>query len=240
MSKLLSEYRNCQKCEKMIDLQPAIKEIAKTLRKYYLTYDQSKYVFAEARKLAELTPEKKRSKGTVKRLSKDEKDRFLETAFKSSSLTGLMMLCLYETAARVDEFVKLKPEDLYPTEQKIIIQNGKGSKRREIPITEHLTRSLLVHLNGRTKGYIFETNRHTAFSTRRIQQLVKQVAQDAGIVMNVTPHTLRHTRATLLAEAGMAKDHLQVFLGHEKPETTQIYTYTANIDLQESFSKINA
>ena len=147
----------------MNDLQPAIKEITKILRKYHLSYDQSKYVFSEARKLAELPPEKKRRKGTVKRLSKDEKDSFLEAAFKSSSLIGLMMLCLYETAARVDEFTNLKPEDLYPTEQKIIIKAGKGDKRREIPITEHLTRSLLVHLNGHTKGYIFETNRHTAF-----------------------------------------------------------------------------
>ena len=63
----------------MTDLSNPIKEVTKILRKYHLSYDQSKYVFSEARKQARLTPEKKRSKGTVKRLSKDEKDRFRVT-----------------------------------------------------------------------------------------------------------------------------------------------------------------
>lgn len=222
----------------MSDLQQPIKEIAKILRKYHVDYQQSKYIFAEARQLADLRPDRRRTTGTVKRLSKSEKDRFLNAAFSASSQVGLMMMCLYETGARVAEFTHLVPSDLYPTERKIIIQAGKGNKRREVPITEHLVRALLVHLEGRTRGYLFETDRHTRYSTRRIQQIVKQVAQEADIAMNVTPHTLRHTRATLLAEGGMSKDHLQVFLGHSKPETTQIYTHTAALDVRKGFDQV--
>lgn len=54
-------------------------------------------------------------------------------------------------------------------------------------------------------------------------------------MLDVAPHALRHTRTTFLAEDGMAKDFLQVFLGHEQPDTTQIYTNTAAIDTQKAF-----
>ena len=68
---------------------------------------------------------------------------------------------------------------------------------------------------------------------RRIQQLVSGVAEEAEITKRVTPHT----RATLLVEHGMSKDLLQAFLGHEKPETTQIYTRTAALDMQRGFEE---
>ncbi|MFT6002830.1 MAG: integrase/recombinase XerD, partial [Flavobacteriales bacterium] len=60
----------------------------------------------------------------------------------------------------------------------------------------------------------------------------------AGIKLDITPHTLRHTRATLLAEDGLEKDLLAKFLGHSKTETTEIYTNTANLKLNEKFREI--
>ncbi|HMB93907.1 MAG TPA: tyrosine-type recombinase/integrase [Rhodothermales bacterium] len=57
------------------------------------------------------------------------------------------------------------------------------------------------------------------------------------LTKRVPPHILRHTRATLLAEGGMSKDLLQIFLGHEKPETTEIYTYTAALDMRRGFNE---
>lgn len=50
--------------------------------------------------------------------------------------------------------------------------------------------------------------------------------------------TLRHSRATFLAEDGMGKDYLQVFLGHDQPGTTEIYTKTAAIDTDRKFRRI--
>ena len=69
-------------------------------------------------------------------------------------------------------------------------------------------------------GYLFETNRHAAFSPRRIQQLVKETADFAGIAKRVSPHVLRHSVATTLLENGMPLEQIQKFLGHAKLDTT--------------------
>jgi integrase/recombinase XerD len=223
----------------MNELKEIAKQLARTFRKYHLTYDQTKYVIMEARKLAEISPPRSRTTGTVKRMSRKEISQFLEAAYQQSAYTGLMMQTLYESAARVNEFVNLRPTDLYE-EGRLIIQQGKGEKRREILIPDHLVRSLLIHLNGRKQGYLFETNRHSRYSTRRIQQIVDQVAEAAGIIhLKVKPHMLRHTRATLWIEDGLPKDFVQYQLGHSKPETTQQYTETANVDASKYREIIN-
>lgn len=214
----------------MTPYQDLIKSIARELRKSHIDYDTSKYIFKEARKLAEISPPRSRTTGTVKRMSRKEISEFLEAAYQQSAYTGLMMQTLYESAARVNEFVNIRPTDLYE-EGRLIIQQGKGNKRREVLVPDHLVRSLLIHLNGRKQGYLFETNRHSRYSSRRIQQIVDQVAEAAGIVhLKVKPHMLRHTRATLWIEDGLPKDFVQYQLGHSKPETTQQYTETANVD----------
>ncbi|MGB4776472.1 MAG: tyrosine-type recombinase/integrase [Daejeonella sp.] len=221
-------------------LLPVIESITKLFRKYHLSYDQSKYVVQEARKICELKPVKGRNKGTVKRLSKDHIKAFLDFAFKKDAKTGLMMATLYESATRVDEFVNLMPGDLLVSDLVLIIRNGKGDKRREVPITENLARALQVHLQERKSGYLFESNRNHKFTTRRIEQIVEEIAMSAKISQKVSPHTLRHTRATLLSEAGMAKDYLQRFLGHESTKTTEIYTLTAGLDVKREFYRVTS
>ena len=68
------------------------------------------------------------------------------------------------------------------------IRKAKGGKRRYVPILPELAQELRTHLCDRTQGYLFETNRHGAFSSRRIQQLVKETAALAGISKQVSPH----------------------------------------------------
>ena len=100
---------------------------------------------------------------------------------------------------------------------------------------EELAQELKTHLKGRQKGCIFESNRHTKFSARRIQQIVKQTADKAGIKKRVHPHLLCHTVATFLLEKGMTLEQIQKFLGHSKIETTQIYTESSTDMLKDSF-----
>lgn len=220
------------------DLKHIIHLIAKHFAKENITYSQSQYIFKEVRKKLELKPEKK-NRGTVKRLSRKEYQSFIHAAYEKASQTGLMMQTLYETAARVDEFTSLNADDIYFGELRIVIRSGKGNKRREVPIEQHLARLLSTHLKERKTGPIFRTQRGTKFTNRRIQQIVKEIAEAADITsIGVTPHTLRHTRATFLAEDGMSKDHLQVFLGHDLPNTTQVYTNTAAVDMDGGFRKV--
>ena len=220
------------------DLKPLINLIVKKFAQEDIGYGQSQYIFKEVRKKLELRPVKKQ-KGTVKRLSKTEYQNFINAAYEKSSLYGIMMQTLFETAARVDEFTSLNADDIYFDELRVVIRSGKGNKRREVPVGEHMARLLSTHLKERRSGPVFRTQRNTRFTNRRVQQIVKDIARAADIKsLKVTPHTLRHTRATFLAQQGMGKDYLQIFLGHDRPDTTQIYTKTAAINVDREFRQI--
>jgi integrase/recombinase XerD len=73
---------------------------------------------------------------------------------------------------------------------------------------------------------------------RRIQQIVKGTAEDAGITKQVHPHLLRHTMATRLVNRGMPLDHIRKVLGHESIDTTRIYAETETESVKESFDSV--
>lgn len=75
------------------------------------------------------------------------------------------------------------------------------------------------------------------YSARRIQQIVKETAEAAGIAKRIYPHLLRHTMATRLVNQGMPIEHVRQVLGHESIDTTRIYAETATRSVQESFDK---
>jgi len=70
------------------------------------------------------------------------------------------------------------------------------------------------------------------YCERTIQQIVKNTAKKAKIKKRVTPHTLRHSFATHLLEAGADIRHIQQLLGHKSLRTTQIYTHVASKDIK--------
>jgi integrase/recombinase XerD len=214
------------------------KQVARIFRKHGISYEQSKNIFKEVRQELDLKPKPSQNKGTVKRLSRAELESFINAAFDKSAKVGLMMMVLYETGCRVDEFCNLETEDIYFQEMKIVVKSGKGDKRREVPISKSLTKSLKIWLNNRAHGFLFINTRYRKFSARSIQLICKDLRQAAGIKLDLTPHTLRHTRATLLAEDGLEKDLLAKFLGHSKTETTEIYTNTANLKLNQKFREL--
>ena len=74
--------------------------------------------------------------------------------------------------------------------------------------------------------YLFQTRRATKFSTRRVQQIVKKYAEEAGV--RATPHTFRHQAITWLTRhSGMADAELQLITGHAQRNTLQIYQHVA-------------
>lgn len=119
----------------------------------------------------------------------------------------------------------------------ILIEHAKGGKSRYIPILPELAQELKTHVGNRQTGYLFETNRHLPYSTRRVQQIVKQTAEQANITKRVYPHLLRHSVASTLLEKGMPLENIQKFLGHEKLETTQIYAESTTEMIKDSFQK---
>lgn len=215
------------------DRQRDIRRVAKILRDGGYSYDQSKHLIAEARKRVALKPPRRR-KGSVDRLTVEELDAFLKVAYEQSGVRGLMSRTLLETASRVGAFCRMKVEDVSFGDLEIRVLD-KGDKSRDVPILQSLANELRLHLAGRSSGFLFPSPRGGAYSIRRVQQIVKDVAEAANIRKPVYPHLLRHTMAQKLADEGMPENLLQRFLGHDSPETTQIYYEPSRVRVKQAF-----
>jgi integrase/recombinase XerD len=200
-------------------LFPVIAATKKLWRQYHLTYDQTHYV-AKAVRHALVIERPKSRKRVVARLSREEERQLMAHAYRVQGTRGLLIKTLFQTGARVSEFVNIKADEVFFEEQMILISKAKGGKSRYVRILQQLAQELMTHLGHRTTGSLFETVHHTPYSPRRIQQIIKETAADAHITKRVSPHLLRHSVATTLLERGMPIEQIQKFLGHAKLETT--------------------
>jgi integrase/recombinase XerD len=218
------------------NLRLLIRTTTKLWRKYHLTYDQARYVTKEARKalgVKRITVRKR----AIQRLSRDEEQRLIHRAYQDKGERGLLIKTLFQTGARVSEFVNVKVADFFWAEAMILITKGKGGKSRYVPMLPALAQELRTHVGERTTGYLFETNRHLPYSPRRIQQIVKATAEQAKLKKRVYPHLLRHSVATTLLERGMPIEQIQKFLGHARLETTQVYADSTPEMIKDSYRR---
>ena len=109
---------------------------------------------------------------------------------------------------------------------------------RYVPLLPALAQELRLHLGGRTRGYLFESNRHERYSPRAIQKLIRRAAQEAGLEKLVYPHLLRHSVAQILLDRGMPLEQLQKFLGHKDLRITQIYAESSLEQVRESYRRV--
>jgi integrase/recombinase XerD len=217
-------------------LKSLISATTKLWRSQHLTYDQARYVAKEVRRALTLERPEQR-KRVVARLSRDEERRLISHAYRMQGTRGLLIKTLFQTAARVSEFVNIKVNELFFDEQMILIAKAKGGKSRYVPILPELAQELRTHLGDRANGHLFETIHSTPYSPRRIQQIVKETADEAKITKRVYPHLLRHSVATTLLERGMPLEQIQKFLGHSKLDTTQIYAESSPEMIKDSYQR---
>jgi len=217
-------------------LKSLIAETAKLWRRHHLTYDQARYVAKEVRSSLEIERTKTR-KRVVERLSREEEKGLIQAAYRDKSEHGLLIKTLFQTGARVSEFINIRVRDFFFDEAMILIHKAKGGKSRYVPILPDLAQELRTHIGDRATGYLFESNRDLPYSARRVQQIVKETAEKAKIKKRVYPHLLRHSVATTLLERGMPIEQIQKFLGHSKLETTQVYAESTTEMIKESYRK---
>lgn len=179
----------------------------------------------------------KTRKRVVERLSREEEKRLIQAAYRDKSEHGLLIKTLFQTGARVSEFINIRVRDFFFDEAMILIHKAKGGKSRYVPILPDLAQEMRTHLGDRATGYLFESNRDRPYSARRVQQIVKEMAEKAKIKKRVYPHLLRHSVATTLLERGMPIEQIQKFLGHSKLETTQVYAESTTEMIKESYRK---
>jgi integrase/recombinase XerD len=187
---------------RMASLKRAAIAVAAILVREGIDYAQSKAVFKAARERAGLRAAPER-RGGVDRLSVEEELRFLDQAYARDGRTGLMLQTLLETGARSSELVQLRVEDVSLAERVITIRQGKGGKRREVPIRRELAQLLRLHIGTRRAGPLFASRQEGSGPTphvltrQRVGQIVRAVAVAAGIGKRVYPHLLRHAPAPL-------------------------------------------
>ena len=211
--------------------------MAKILRDGNYSYDQSAHLIKEARREVGLSPPDRSGEGSPERLSTEEQEAFLSAAYDRDGRTGLMMRTLLETGARVSAFVKIRVEDIALRDLEIRLREAKVDKPRDVPILSSLVNELRLHVGDRETGWLFRSRQGGHYSKRRVQQIVKDVAEEAGIQKRVYPHLLRHTVAQRLADEGMREELLQQFLRHEAPETTQRYYEPKRAHVKEAYEE---
>jgi integrase/recombinase XerD len=220
-------------------LVAVIQQTCRLWRKHHLNYAQTKYVVEQVRHSLQLAPPTTRRR-TVERLERVEVEKLIQAGYRRQSKYGLLIKTLFYTGTRVEEFVHIRTEDLFLHDDppQIHITQAKRQSTRYVPLLHSLAEELQTHLDGRTTGYLFESNRHTRYSARTIQDIVKEAANAAGIPKRVYPHLLRHTVATLLLQSGeVPLDQVQKFLGHLQIGTTQIYAETSLRALGENYQR---
>jgi len=155
-----------------------------------------------------------------------------------------MLEVLYATGVRVSELLSLGFNTIN-MDAGFVIVIGKGSKERIVPLgMEAITRvrnyieAGRPRLLGAAKCALLFLNRNgSGLSRQGFWKLVKKYCLVAGIVKDVSPHTLRHSFATHLLEGGADLRSVQVMLGHADIVTTQIYTHIAQDSLRKLHDK---
>ena len=163
-------------------------------------------------------------------LSKNEVNKMFESTLNLKH--RLILMFLYYTGIRVDEAVNLQWKDIDFQRGTVHLKTAKGGKERVVFFHEKL-KSFIEYFNLKKDWFVFLSNFGRKYNKRTVQTIVKNASKKAGIIKNVTPHTLRHSFATHLLEAGADIRHIQKLLGHSNLRTTQIYTHVANKDIKK-------
>lgn len=140
---------------------------------------------------------------------------------------------LFGTGIRVSELCALRFSSV-SLRNGFIKVYGKGGKERVIQICQSAILDALheyqrICLSASQQNIFFFINRlENCLSTQSVRIMIKKLALKAGIMKPVTPHTFRHTFATLLLEEGVDIKYIQTILGHSSLATTQIYTHVSS------------
>ncbi len=204
-----------------------------------------------------MAPEKlevpKNKDHSLKFLNSEQVSRLLNQPLLSSK-TGLrdkaILELLFSTGLRVSELVSLNRDqiDLKTREFGVI---GKGGKQRVVFISHQAATFMDRYLKSRNdrlkplflnmggKKDITDGDEKSRLTARSVQRLVKSYVGKAKLPVDATPHTLRHSMATDLLQAGADLRSVQELLGHRNIATTQIYTHITDARLKEVHDKFH-
>ena len=143
-----------------------------------------------------------------------------------------IIMLMYGSGLRVSELTSLSISDLYLDEGFIKIL-GKGDKERLVPVGAKTITQIGYYMSHyrnhvatkKVNNQLILNQKGAALSRITVFKVLKDLAAKAKINNNISPHTLRHSFATVLVEAGADLRAIQQMLGHESITTTEIYTH---------------
>lgn len=151
----------------------------------------------------------------------------------------LIGLC-YGCGLRCAEVRNLRIGDVDIVRCMIHVRQGKGKKDRMLPMGTMLARGIRKYIDAeKPRTWLFEGNDGNVYSQRGAQWAISQAVKKAGIVKEVSLHTLRHTYATHLLEQGVNILTIKELLGHARIDTTMIYLHLARPSVNMAFSPMD-
>ena len=185
-------------------------------------------------------------------LSPTEVENFLAAVKKSDAFwqrDRALLEVLYATGCRASEVCTLRVRDLTLSEKHLRC-HGKGNKQRMVPIGGRAISAIELYIQeGRSAladrapvahDELFLSRNGRPLDRIQLWRLVKRYAQRAGILSDISPHSLRHSFATHLLAGGADLRQVQEMLGHASIQTTQIYTHVEHSRLQKVSQKLSS
>jgi len=216
-------------------LQDAIRSLVREVNREKFSYVQLKYVFREVRRRCEL-----KDTQTGRRLYELPKDDEVKAFYSvvSNPIHKLIFEVLEGTGLRIGELVALKIERIDFAQNIIFVFEGKGKKDRVTVMGNRLKEKLALYLQGRKNIYLFESNRHTRYSVRFMQELCAHYKALASLDKRFTCHTFRHIFFSRLALKGISKENRMILAGHSSEKVQDIYTHLSVNGIKDDVIKL--
>ena len=149
---------------------------------------------------------------------------------------------LLATGARIGELINIKVHDINFNFREIKVL-GKGNKERICYFNEHAEDSLKDYINnsrvkllkGKSSDYLFINHIGTPLTSRGVRTIIDNIIKKSSLNTKITPHTFRHTFATMLLNEGCDLKSVQELLGHVNLSTTSIYTHVTNDRIKDIY-----
>jgi site-specific recombinase XerD len=192
------------------------------------------------------TPYPKRPQKLPTVLSQQEVARLIDSA--RTPLHRIVLMMLYATGLRRTELTRVKITDIDSDRMVIPVIGGQGRKDRDVMLSPKLLAALRQYwrgLNHKPQTWLFPSGqRHDRTEIPMTDKVVwyacQQATKRAGIDKPVHPHTLRHSFATHLLEAGVGLRTIQLLLGHSDLKATTVYLHLSHRHLQATASPLDA
>lgn len=171
-------------------------------------------------------------------LSRAEVRQLLSCATRP--LHRILLTTLYAAGLRLSEGLHLQLPDIDSRRMLLHVRSGKGQKDRLVSLSPVLLEELRAwHRIRRPTTWLFPGQRDEPIHSSTIQRACRDAAIAAGLTKHATPHTLRHSYATHLLEAGLDVRTLQKLLGHSQLSTTAHYTHVTDERLRGVVSPLD-